>query len=82
MTPPHSPNRRRANSLVDRDQDDEVDDDASENSFYIRTSSKADREQTLSAIGVDKSLRQARDEFDRVRNARSRRLGFDDKGDD
>ena len=65
------------------DYDDEVDDDASENSFYIRTSSKADREQTLSAIkSVDKSLRQARDEFDRVRNARSRRLGFDEKGED
>ena len=84
VTPPHSPKpspRKQFGKIGD--QDDEVDDDASENSFYIRTSSKADREQTLSAIkSVDKSLRQARDEFDRVRNARSRRLGFDDKGDD
>ena len=84
VTPPHSPKpspRKQFGKIGD--QDDEVDDDASENSFYIRTSSKADREQTLSAIkSVDKSLRQARDEFDRVRNARSRRLGFNDKGDD
>ena len=84
VTPPHSPKpspRKQFGKIGD--QDDEVDDDASENSFYIRTSSKADREQTLSAIkSVDKSLRQARDEFDRVRNARSRRLGFDEKGDD
>ena len=82
VTPPHSPKpspRKQFGKIGD--QDDEVDDDASENSFYIRTSSKADREQTLSAIkSVDKSLRQARDEFDRVRNARSRRLGFDEKG--
>ena len=84
VTPPHSPKPSpRKQFGKTGDQDDEVDDDASENSFYIRTSSKADREQTLSAIkSVDKSLRQARDEFDRVRNARSRRLGFDDKGDD
>jgi len=84
VTPPHSPKpspRKQFGKIGD--QDDEVDDDASENSFYIRTSSKADREQTLSAIkSVDKSLRQARDEFDRVRNARSRRLGFDEKGED
>ena len=84
VTPPHSPKpspRKQFGKIGD--QDDEVDDDASENSFYIGTSSKADREQTLSAIkSVDKSLRQARDEFDRVRNARSRRLGFNDKGDD
>ena len=84
VTPPHSPKpspRKQFGKIGD--QDDEVNDDASENSFYIRTSSKADREQTLSAIkSVDKSLRQARDEFDRVRNARSRRLGFNDKGDD
>ena len=84
VTPPHSPKPSpRKQFGKTGDQDDEVDDDASENSFYIRTSSKADREQTLSAIkSVDKSLRQARDEFDRVRNARSRRLGFDEKGDD
>jgi hypothetical protein len=88
VTPPHSPKpspRKQFGNKGDRkddDDDDNDDDDASENSFYIRTSSKADREQTLSAIkSVDKSLRQARDEFDRVRNARSRRLGFD-KGDD
>ena len=84
VTPPHSPKpspRKQFGKIGD--QDDEVDDNASENSFYIRTSSKADREQTLSAIkSVDKSLRQARDEFDRVRNARSRRLGFDEKGED
>ena len=84
VTPPHSPKpspRKQFGKIGD--QDDEVDDDASENSFYIRTSSKADREQTLSAIkSVDKSLRQARDEFDRVRNARSRRLGFGEKGED
>ena len=84
VTPPHSPKpspRKQFGKIGD--QDDEVDDDASENSFYIRTSSKADREQTLSAIkSVDKSLRQARDEFDRVRNARSRRLGFDEKGEE
>jgi hypothetical protein len=84
VTPPHSPKPSpRKQFGKTGDQDDEVDDDASENSFYIRTSSKADREQTLSAIkSVDKSLRQARDEFDRVRNARSRRLGFDEKGED
>ena len=87
VTPPHSPKpspRKQFGNKGDRKDDDvdDNDDDASENSFYIRTSSKADREQTLSAIkSVDKSLRQARDEFDRVRNARSRRLGFE-KGDD
>tara|TARA_X000000368_G_scaffold139233_1_gene109459 strand:+ start:181 stop:2991 length:2811 start_codon:yes stop_codon:yes gene_type:complete len=81
VTPPHSPKLSpRKNFGNEEDNDD--DDGASDNSFYIRTSSKADREQTLSAIkSVDKSLRQARDEFDRVRNARSSRLGFD-KGDD
>ena len=90
VSPPHSlkssPLKKKNTSIyyapaggsAEEDENLQSDDDKSENSFYVRTSSKADREQNLSAIkSVDKSLKQARSDLDRVRGERSRRLGFD-----